>query len=114
MSLVSIFSMISTRVAPILSSGRAARHMSSAKHKSCDLILVREEKRLSIVSTPYIWGVGAGGKGIEPLLAAPHHKQIPPDIKHHRIPAPSLSFSRPKFEFLIEEIQSYYLSTKTG
>jgi hypothetical protein len=26
----------------------------------------------------------------------PHHKHIPPDIKHHRIPAPGLSFTHPK------------------
>ena len=35
----------------------------------------------------------------------PHHKHIPPDIKHHRIPAPSLSFTMPNLPFLIEEIQ---------
>lgn len=35
----------------------------------------------------------------------PHHKHIPPDIKHHRIPAPDLSFVRPNFPFLIEEIE---------
>jgi hypothetical protein len=29
----------------------------------------------------------------DPILAStdPHHKHIPPDIKHHRIPAPGLS-----------------------
>ncbi|MEN8215749.1 MAG: hypothetical protein ABFS56_05115 [Pseudomonadota bacterium] len=25
----------------------------------------------------------------------PHHKHIPPDIKHNRIPAPILSFTHP-------------------
>jgi len=35
----------------------------------------------------------------------PHHKHIPPDIKHHRIPAPGLSFSEPNLSFLIEEIE---------
>ena len=35
----------------------------------------------------------------------PHHKHIPPDIKHHRIPAPELSFTRPNLPFLIEEIE---------
>ncbi len=37
--------------------------------------------------------------------AHPHHKHIPPDIKHHRIPAPDLSFTRPNLPFLIEEIE---------
>jgi len=35
----------------------------------------------------------------------PHHKHVPPDIKHHRIPAPDLSFARPNLSFLIEEIE---------
>ena len=34
----------------------------------------------------------------------PHHKHIPPDIKHNRIPAPGLSFTQPNLPFLIEEI----------
>lgn len=34
----------------------------------------------------------------------PHHKHIPPNIKHNRIPAPELSFTKPNLPFLIEEI----------
>ncbi|MDH7487274.1 MAG: DUF6516 family protein [Anaerolineae bacterium] len=43
----------------------------------------------------------------DPALAAtdPHHKHIPPDIKHHRVPAHDLSFTRPNLPFLIEEIE---------
>ncbi|MDZ7288544.1 MAG: DUF6516 family protein [candidate division KSB1 bacterium] len=42
----------------------------------------------------------------DPTLASthPHHKHIPPDIKHHRIPAPHLSFDQPNLPFLIEEV----------
>jgi len=42
----------------------------------------------------------------DPSLAStdPHHKHVPPDIKHHRIPAPDLSFTRPNLPFLVEEI----------
>ena len=36
----------------------------------------------------------------------PHHKHIPPDIKHHRVPAPGLSFHQPNLSFLIEEIEN--------
>jgi hypothetical protein len=36
----------------------------------------------------------------------PHHKHIPPDIKHHRIPALKLSFSQPNLPTLISEIES--------
>lgn len=41
-----------------------------------------------------------------PKLASthPHHKHVPPDIKHNRIPAPGLSFLEPNLPFLIDEI----------
>lgn len=44
----------------------------------------------------------------EPSLQSthPHHKHVPPDIKHNRIPAPGLSFTMPNLPFLIEEIQA--------
>lgn len=35
----------------------------------------------------------------------PHHKHIPPDIKHHRLPVPGLSFTTPNLPFLIAEIE---------
>jgi hypothetical protein len=35
----------------------------------------------------------------------PHHKHIPPDIKHHRVPAPELSFARANLPVLIQEIE---------
>ncbi len=49
----------------------------------------------------------------DPPLASsqPHHKHIPPDIKHHRIPAPSLSFTEPHLPFLIREIEKKSLSS---
>lgn len=34
----------------------------------------------------------------------PHHKHVPPDIKHNRIPAPGMSFSRPNLSLLIAEL----------
>lgn len=36
----------------------------------------------------------------------PHHKHIPPDIKHNRIPAPEMSFTQPNLPALIREIES--------
>jgi hypothetical protein len=43
----------------------------------------------------------------DPTLASshPHHKHVPPDIKHHRIPAPNLSFTRPNLAVIIQEIE---------
>ena len=51
----------------------------------------------------------------DPALAAtdPHHKHIPPDIKHHRIPAPDLSFTRPNLPFLIREIEGLLAAWET-
>jgi len=36
----------------------------------------------------------------------PHHKHIPPDIKHNRIPTPEMSFIRPNLPALIREIEA--------
>ena len=36
----------------------------------------------------------------------PHHKHSPPDIKHNRIPAPEISFTRPNIPVLVREIES--------
>jgi len=41
----------------------------------------------------------------------PHHKHIPPDIKHNRISAPALSFDKPNLPFLIEEIKNTFLDS---
>jgi hypothetical protein len=35
----------------------------------------------------------------------PHHKHVPPDIKHHRIPAPAMSFNRPNLPTVIREVE---------
>ena len=45
----------------------------------------------------------------DPVLAAtdPHHKHVQPDIKHHRVPAPELSFTHPNLPFVIEEIERF-------
>ncbi len=36
----------------------------------------------------------------------PHHKHIPPDIKHHRIPAPAMSFTQPNLPASLKEIET--------
>jgi hypothetical protein len=43
----------------------------------------------------------------DPTLAStyPHHKHVPPDIRHHRIPAPEMGFSRPNLPALRREIE---------
>lgn len=39
-------------------------------------------------------------------LSHPHHKHVPPDIKHNRVPAPQMSFTKPNLGALIEEVES--------
>jgi len=39
----------------------------------------------------------------------PHHKHIQPDIKHHRIPAPELSFQLTNLDVIIREIRDNLL-----
>jgi hypothetical protein len=43
----------------------------------------------------------------DPSLAStfPHHKHVPPDIKHNRVPAPEMSFTRANLPGLIREIE---------
>jgi hypothetical protein len=36
----------------------------------------------------------------------PHHKHVPPDIKHNRVPAPEMSFTRPNLPVLIREVEA--------
>lgn len=38
-------------------------------------------------------------------ITHPHHKHVPPDLKHHRIPAPGLSFVRPNLPLIIVEVE---------
>ena len=33
----------------------------------------------------------------------PHHKHVPPDIKHNRVPAPEIHFDQPNIPWLVEE-----------
>jgi hypothetical protein len=36
----------------------------------------------------------------------PHHKHVPPDMKHNRIPAPAMSFTQANLPAIIQEIES--------
>jgi len=44
----------------------------------------------------------------EPSLQSthPHHKHVPPDLKHNRLPAPQMSFTQPNLPALIQEPES--------
>ena len=76
--------------------------------------LTLEDGLLELVSYGYeIWHRGTKSYWYDsqphpddPSLTAthPHHKHIPPNIKHHRIPAPNMSLSQPNLPELIAEI----------
>ncbi len=44
----------------------------------------------------------------------PHHKHIPPDIKHNRVPAPEMSFTQPNLPVLIREIEALIQAQTQG
>ena len=46
----------------------------------------------------------------------PHHKHIPPDIKHNRVPAPGMSFTEPNLSSVIAEVEALIqrLESETG
>ena len=46
------------------------------------------------------------GRGLLPELAHtyPPHKQIPPEITHHRVPAPGLSVAQPHLPTLMQDL----------
>lgn len=50
-------------------------------------------------------------KDSELAITHPHHKHIPPDIKHHRVPAPELNFTPPNLPFLLQEIKTTLLES---
>jgi hypothetical protein len=45
----------------------------------------------------------------DPSLAStfPHHRHVPPDIKHNRLPAPEMSFTQANLPVLIREIEGF-------
>jgi len=87
----------------------------------CGIRLVIRERllydRLPIIIDGYGYEVWRGGEKLYWYDAQPHpgdavlqethlhHKHTPPDIKHHRIAAPDMSFTQPNLPVLIREIE---------
>ena len=44
----------------------------------------------------------------ELAAAFPHHKHLPPDLRHHRVPAPGISFEMPNLDVVIEDVLRDY------
>jgi hypothetical protein len=84
-------------------------------------IVIRERilfHRLPVIIDWYGYEVWRGGRKLywydsqphpdDPSLQSthPHHKHVPPDIKHNRVPAPEMSFTRPNLPVLIREVEA--------
>src|SRR3990172_4101548 len=105
----------------VIRRGANVATLSGEVELECGFRLIVREK-LSFAKGPgeikgYGYEVWRGGEQLywfdsqphpnDPTLSGthPHHKHIPPDIKHHRIPAPGLSFASPNLPFLIADIE---------
>ncbi len=102
--------------------GTSLARIAGELHFDHEIRLVVRERllydRLPMVMDWYGYEVWRGEKKLywydsqphpdDPLLQSthPHHKHIPPDIKHHRIPVPDMSFTQPNLPMLIREIES--------
>ncbi|MFP4350686.1 MAG: toxin-antitoxin system TumE family protein [Thermodesulfobacteriota bacterium] len=102
--------------------GTSLARVAGELHFDHDIRLVVRERldylRLPMVIDGYGYEVWQGKKKLcwydsqphphEFALQAthPHHKHVPPDIKHNRVPAPEMSFNQPNIPALIQEIES--------
>lgn len=93
-----------------------------------DIKLVVRERilfdRLPLIIDWYGYEVWQGNKKLywydsqphpnDPKLQSthPHHKHIPLNMKHNRIPAPEMSFNRPNLPYLINEIENFIKLSK--
>jgi len=79
-------------------------------------MLVRTHYEQLIYTLPTRYPSNSWPHPNDPTLAStyPHHKHIPPDIKHNRIPAPGLSFTQPNLPFVIEEIERELLAGQSS
>ena len=68
--------------------------------------IVRYFYELAFEGEPLWWYDSMPHPDVEELQSNhPHHKHIPPDIKHHRVAAKEISFTRPNLPVLIEEAE---------
>ena len=121
-SLIDKFPSIRRSTLTFIRLGSTLARVSGEIHFDNDIRLVVRERvlynRLPIILDWYGYEVFHGGEKLywydsqphpddEELQSThPHHKHIPPDIKHNRIPAVNMSFTQPNMPALISEIVS--------
>ncbi len=108
--------------------GASLARVSGELHFDQDIRLVARERilyhRLPAVIDWYGYEIWRGREKLywydsqphpnDPTLQSthPHHKHVPPDIKHNRIPAPEMSFTKPNLPALIQEIEAIIIKMK--
>ncbi len=116
------FAAVNRSTVTLVRLGATLGRVTGELYFECDVRLVVRERvvynRLPVVINSYGYEVWHGNEKLywydsqphqnDPMLQStdPHHKHIPPDIKHHRIPAPAMSFTQPNLPGLIHEINA--------
>jgi hypothetical protein len=116
------FSSVRLSTLTLVRMGASLARVSGELHFDHDIrLLVRERilyHRLPAIIDWYGYEVWRGTEKLywydsqphpnDPTLQSthPHHKHIPPDIKHNRIPAPEMNFAKPNLPALIREIEA--------
>jgi len=116
------FSSIKSSTLTLIRVGMSSAKISGEIRFVKDFILVVRERvlynRLPVTIDEYGYEVWQGQNKLywydsqphpnDPTLQNnhPHHKHIPPDIKHNRIPAPQMSFNQANLTVLIFEIEN--------
>ncbi|MCA9872554.1 MAG: hypothetical protein KC441_02840 [Anaerolineales bacterium] len=120
-SLADTFPSVTKSTVTFVRRGMSLARVAGEIHFAQDVRLVIRERvlyhRLPAVIDWYGYEVWQGNKKLywydsqphphDPSLQSthPHHKHVPPDIKHNRIPAPDMRFDQPNIPALIREIE---------
>ncbi|MEW6349069.1 MAG: DUF6516 family protein [Thermodesulfobacteriota bacterium] len=120
-SLPNLFPSIRRSTVTLVRRGRSLARVAGELHFDRDLRLVVRERlaceRLPVILDWYGYEIWRRDEKLcwydsqphpdDPLVQEtyPHHKHVPPNMKHNRIPAPKMSFAQPNLPVLIGEIE---------
>lgn len=115
------FSSLRRSTVTLVRRGSSLARVEGELHFDHGLRLVVRERlvfdRLPVVIAGYAYEAWQGDEKLywydpqphpnEPALQStfPHHKHVPPEMKHNRVTAPGMSFTRPNLPALIGEIE---------
>lgn len=129
-TLMEQFPTIRRSTVTLIRRGASLARVAGELHFEDTLRLVVRERlvydRLPLVIDSYGYEVWRGEEKLywydsqphpgDPLLQSthPHHKHVSPDLKHNRIPAPTMSFTQVNLPSLIQEICDLLFRNETG